>query len=187
MLARQGRGDELSRLVYQILVTEKRRPIREIATAVGMEYASFHARVIGRTHFKADEMSRLIREVPDPRLCDYLLRNTQFVAVPRPAPSTNPTLGVFQAAVQLATESLATVGHIGETLAGAEAGPVAFEHLSAHVQEAERAVSNLRASLLSLVSDSGRPADAMPKLGARAALGAKVAMGPRRVAAPCAS
>jgi hypothetical protein len=179
MHARQGRGDELSRLVYKILVTEKRRPIREIAAAIGMEYASFHARVIGRTHFKAEEMSRLIREVPDPRLCDYLLRNTQFVAVPRPAPTMNPTLGVFQAAVHLATESLATVEHVGETLAGAEAGPIAFEHLSAHVQEAERAVSNLRASLLSLMPGSSRPADPMPsKLGVKAP-------DVLRVAAPC--
>jgi len=180
MSTRQGRGDELSRLVYKILVTEKRRPIREIAAAIGMEYASFHARVIGRTHFKAEEMSRLIREVPDPRLCDYLLRNTAFVAVPRPAATLNPTLGIFQAAVHLANESLATVEHIGETLAGADLGPLAFEHLSTHVAEAERAVSNLRASLLSLVPSNGRPAEPMPSK-----LGTKAMSEMVRLAAPC--
>ena len=81
---RPARGDGFSKLVYQILVIEKRRAIRDVAAAVGMEYASFHARVIGRTHFKAEEVSRLIAEVPDPRLCDYLLRNTGFIAVPPP-------------------------------------------------------------------------------------------------------
>jgi hypothetical protein len=182
MLARQGRGDELSRLVYQILVTEKRRPIREIAAAVGMEYASFHARVIGRTHFKAEEMSRLIREVPDPRLCDYLLRNTRFVAVPRPEPSTNPTLGVFEAALQLMSESLATVGHIGETLSEGKTNPAAFEHLSAHVREAERAVSNLRASLLSLVPNREISAKKLPPEHE-----ARVTSSSRRVAATCES
>ena len=151
MQAKHVRGDEFSRLVYQILVTEKRRPVRDVAVAVEMEYASFHARVIGRTHFKAEEISRLIREVPDPRLCDYLLRNTPFVAVPRPMPSVNPNQGVFNAAVQLATESLATIAHIGERLLDGQFEMEGYDHLSNHVREAERAVSNLRASLISLV------------------------------------
>src|SRR5689334_4720262 len=132
MELRRGRGDGFSRLVYQILVIEKRRPIREVAAAVGMEYASFHARVIGRTHFKAEEVGRLIAAVPDSRLCDYLLYSTPFTAVPRPQPSADPNRGAFEAAVQLATESLATIAHIGETLRGDHLDIAAYEHLSNH-------------------------------------------------------
>ncbi|MBS0644451.1 MAG: phage regulatory CII family protein [Acetobacteraceae bacterium] len=157
MQLRPARGDEFSRLVYRILVTEKRRAIRDVAAAVGMEYASFHARVIGRTHFKAEEVSRLIAEVPDPRLCDYLLSNTAFVAVPRPMPSRTPQQSTFQAAVQLATESLATIAHIGETVLGGQLDTSGYEHLSNHVREAERAVSNLRAGLLSMMPRKSRP------------------------------
>ena len=62
----------------------------------------------------------------------------------------NPNQGAFQAAVQLASESLATIGHIGETLLNGELDAAGYEHLSNHVKEAERAVSNLRASLISL-------------------------------------
>lgn len=151
METRHTRGDEFSRLVYRILVTEKRRAIRDVAIAIGMEYASFHARVIGRTHFKAEEVSRLIAEVPDPRLCDYLLRNTAFVAVPRPMPTVSPKQSAFQAAVQLANESLATIAHIGDTLLDGQLDAAGYEHISNHVREAERSVSNLRAGLMSMM------------------------------------
>ena len=162
MEARHARGDEFSRLVYQILVIEKRRAIRDVAAAAGMEYASFHARVIGRTHFKAQEVSRLIAEVPDPRLCDYVLRNTSFVAVPRPMATATPRQSAFQAAVQLASESLATIGHIGSTLLDGQLDQEGYEHLSNHVREAERAVSNLRAGLMALLPRTSRFGEARP-------------------------
>jgi hypothetical protein len=164
MEARHTRGDEFSRLVYQILVVEKRRAIRDVAASVGMEYASFHARVIGRTHFKAEEVSRLIAEVPDPRLCDYLLRNTIFVAVPKPASTVNPKQNAFQAAVQLATEGMATLGHLGETLLNGQFDQAGYEHLSNHIREAERAVGTLRASLIALMPRNPRLSDTRPAL-----------------------
>src|SRR4051794_3710174 len=107
MTTETKQGDGFSRLVRQVLVIEKRRPMRDVAEALGMDYAIFHARVAGRTRFKPEEISRLIREIPDPRLCDFLLRDTAFMAVERHAPAI-PTKGcAFQMALRLANESIA--------------------------------------------------------------------------------
>ena len=81
-----GGGDQFSRLVRHILVKEKRDSISSLASAMGMSYANFHARVIGRVRFRPDEINQLIHVLPDPRLSEFLLRGTAFMAVARPRP-----------------------------------------------------------------------------------------------------
>jgi len=145
-------GDGFSSLVRQVLVIEKRRSLRDVAEALGMDYANFHARVIGRTRFKPEEISALIREVPDSRLCDYLLRDTPFMAVQRPAPTTpTPSSGcAFHMALRLATESLAALEQIGDSLAEGHQESGHYDELAMHIQEAERAVCDLRGRMSSL-------------------------------------
>lgn len=146
MVNQRSRGDGFSSLVRQILILEKRRPMREVADALGMDYVNFHARVIGRTRFKAEEINRLIQELPDPRLCDFLLRNTPFLAVERPA-AKHGNERAFQTALRLASESLALLEQMGEYLAAGKLDAAGYERLHRHTEEAERAVSELRAKL----------------------------------------
>jgi len=136
--------------VRQILIIEKRQPVRDVAVALGMEYANFHARVTGRTRFKASEMSALISEIPDPRLCDVLLRNTPFVAVARPTSRERLNESALHAATRLTTESVAAVEQISSAMVKGQFETCEYEQLVARVAEAERAVCALRLSLFSL-------------------------------------
>ncbi|MBS0640252.1 MAG: hypothetical protein JSS43_10290 [Proteobacteria bacterium] len=139
-------GDGLSRLVYQILVVERKCTIRDTAEAAGMEYPAFHARVIGRTHFKAEEVPALIRALPDPRLCDYLLEQTDFMAVARPPQSTKPEKNVFEAALEVSKRALDVIEAIGT--AGSDPAEAAMAaRLAGLVVEVERTVGRLRASI----------------------------------------
>jgi uncharacterized glyoxalase superfamily metalloenzyme YdcJ len=151
--------DPVSALVRQILIIEKRQPIRDVASALGMEYANFHARVTGRTRFKAAEMSSLISEIPDPRLCDVLLRNTPFVAVPRPASQERTNDSALRAATRLVSEGVAAIERIGEAMAHGTLDPPDYDRLAAHVAEAERAVCVLRQGLLALAPRTARRSD----------------------------
>lgn len=146
------RGDEFSRLVYRILVTEKRRTVRDVAQEVGQDYASFHARVIGRTHFKAEEIAPLLRAVPDPRLCDHLLQGTAFAAVPRPTGGEKSTQNAVDAAMRLAKESLAIIEHMYVPSRPNQHDAATEGELLECVREAERAISSLRASIPSLTA-----------------------------------
>ena len=140
-------GDEFATLVRQILVVEKRRPICDVAMAMGMEYANFHARVCGRVRFKAEEISQLIGQIPDLRLCDFLLRNTPFVAVERPAATKGSNEGAMRSAVRLSTACLAAIEQISLSLVKGQLDPIEYAQLLTHVTEANRAMSGLQAAL----------------------------------------
>lgn len=73
-----------ARLVYQILVRERRASTRDMAAALGLTYGAFHNRLNGRSQFTPDEISRLLRELPDIRLIECLIGQSGFIAVPLP-------------------------------------------------------------------------------------------------------
>jgi hypothetical protein len=143
----RNEGDEFATLVRQILVIEKRHSLRDVAAALGMEYANFHARVCGRVHFKAEEINRLIREVPDVRLCDFLLRHTRYLPVERPHAGEFSHEGALHAATRVAGECLAVIEQITASVVHGRLEPAAYEVLVTHVHEAERAVATLLAAL----------------------------------------
>jgi hypothetical protein len=143
----RARGDEFSRLVRQILVGEKRDRICSVASAMGMSYANFHARVIGRVHFRPDEISQLIRALPDPRLCEFLLRDTAFMAVARPGPASHATGDALHTAIYLASEALAIIDGIGDTFLHGDSDAGDAGLMRHHLHEAEIAIGSLRASL----------------------------------------
>ncbi len=149
-------GDGFSQLVRQVLVIEKHRPMRDVAVALGMDYALFHARVAGRTRFKPEEISGLVREIPNSRLCDFLLRDTAFMAVERPAPSIPAKGCAFHMALRLATESIAALEQIGKSLADGQLEPTRYDELGRHIQEAERAVCDLRATISMMAPHKGQ-------------------------------
>lgn len=163
-------GDEFAALVRQILVVEKRQSIRDVAAALGMEYANFHARVCGRVCFKAAEISQLIHAVPDLRLCDFLLRNTPYLAVQRPRQAEASNESALHAAIRLASECLATIEQITDSLMEGQLDPVGYDRLLTHVGEAERAVGNLRAALPGLAPRKFRLGKARAAVDAMAVL-----------------
>ena len=143
-------GDTFSTLVRHILMVEKKRSIRDVARGMDMEYVNLHARISGRARFKPEEIGPLIREVPDLRLCDFLLRNTGFIAVERPAGAATGKRDAFHIALRLANETLAALAEIGDAMAEGGMEASHLDLLRQHVNEAERAICGLRAHLPAL-------------------------------------
>jgi len=155
--------DPVSELVRKILIIEKRRPMRDVAAALGMEYANLHARLTGRSRFRAAEMSALICEIPDLRLCDLLLNNTPFVAVTRPEPSGDVRESALTRAAQLANESIAIIEQLSTAVVKGSLDPEEHDELVAHLSKAERAVGGLRLSFFALAPDRRTRLDCLPE------------------------
>lgn len=150
--AAAAEADGFSRLAHRILVQEKVARLHDVATALEMSYANLYARVTGRVTFKPAEISRLIRAVPDQRLCEFLLHDSDFVAVRRPAAGMVGRTDVLHAATTLAEQALAIIAQAGDALAGGTARPLAQEQIQRHVTAAENALCALRIGLPLLMS-----------------------------------
>ena len=143
-----ARPDGFSRLVHKLLVKEKVARLPEVARTLGLSYANFYARVAGRVAFKPDEINRLIQVVRDPRLCEYLLRGSEFVAVRRPAAGEVARhADVLHAATALAQEALTIIVQASDAMTGKGSPAESQEEILNHVASAERAVSALRSGL----------------------------------------
>ncbi len=84
--------DGFAALVNRLLLTDDRIRPRDLADALGLSYHTLHARLSGRSSFTAVELKRLFQYYPDPRIADYLLAGTPYIAIPRPA-LTEPVPG----------------------------------------------------------------------------------------------
>lgn len=80
---KQERGREFAQIVYTVLVIEKRWRVEDVAADMGMKYDTLYARVNGRVPFSAEEIRDLIRCAPDARLANYVLRDSDFIAIDR--------------------------------------------------------------------------------------------------------
>jgi len=142
------RTADFAALVHHLLVAEKRRPVKEVAKALGMKYATFYARMIGRVPFDPDEINALLREVPDHRLVDCLLAETQYIAVPRPPagrkPDARENTGIVVHALQSAAESFGILREMTLVLDDGGLDPEARDRITAHIHEAERGLAALR-------------------------------------------
>jgi len=141
------RTADFAALVHHLLVAEKRRPVKEVAKALGMKYATFYARMIGRVPFDPDEINGLLREVPDHRLVDCLLADTQYIAVPRPPmrkPDARGNTGIVEHALQSAAEPFGILREMILVLDDGGLGPDARERITSHIHEAERGLAALR-------------------------------------------
>ena len=77
--------DGFAVLVNRLLLTDNRIKPRELADALGLSYHALRARLSGRTSFIPVELKRLFQYYPEPRIADYLLAGTSYMAIPRPA------------------------------------------------------------------------------------------------------
>jgi len=132
--------DAFARLVRQILLVEKQRPLGDVAAEIGMDYDNLYARVIGRVTFHPEEIAALLRAVPDRRLIDWMLCCTGYIAVERP--NAEACGGdALAAALKLADHSLAAMRALCHAEAQGDAAQI--DGLRQHLFEAERAIGAL--------------------------------------------
>lgn len=132
-------------LVYTVLVAEKKWPLKEVAEAMGMRYATLHARLNQRVAFNPEEIRALMAVAPDIRFAVYFLEETPFIAIDGGAD---------------ASDSLEESVHLGATKTVLEAADVLrvvekslddhrIDHrdkarIGKEIAEAERALATLR-------------------------------------------
>lgn len=170
----RGDGGAFAAIVHRALVRERRRPMRDVAAALGLSYAAFHARVSGRVAFSPTEVSRLLHELPDMRLVDCLLRHTRFVAFERPSPARADGAGGALQAAAAAMEALAgLVAGLAGAAEGGGARTTGDEPL-ARLEEVQRAIAALAFVLPQQVDARRRAAlrDLQPGPGPSAAASA---------------
>jgi hypothetical protein len=168
-------GGGFAAIAHQILIRERRRPMRDVAAALGLSYAALHARVSGRVPFSPMDINLLLHEMPDVRLVDALLRHTRFVAFEKPHPARS---GGGATAIEAATAALRNIAALVEDLAGlAEGrrppgdGDAAPE---ARLEEAQRAIAALAFALPQVLAAQRRraaPPDADPGASSLARVG----------------
>jgi hypothetical protein len=141
-------GDAFAKMARQILVIEKQRSVRDVALALGMQYATFYARLNGRVPFRPEEITRLLREVPDPRLADCLLANTEFLAVRQlPGRGVEDARHAVAVAIRSAEETLQAVRILNEAIAHSHPDPAIRGKVEEHVVEARRGLAALQLAL----------------------------------------
>lgn len=143
-----GRGateaSAFAALVHQALVRERRRPMRDVASALGLSYAAFHARVSGRVPFSPAEVALLLHEVPDMRLVDCLLRHTRFVAFERPSPArAEGGTGALRAAASAMAELAGLVADLALAIEARQGAAGMPRDPLARLEEIQRAVATL--------------------------------------------
>lgn len=142
------RGRDFAAIVYTILVVEKKPRLEDVASSIGMTYATLHSRLINRTCFSADEIVALIRAVPDSRLVSYLLEGTAFMSADRPPPDrhlNSDAGGLQRGATRVVVEATDVLELVDAALAGGGALDHRQENLVlAEIGEAQRALASLR-------------------------------------------
>lgn len=73
-------SDPFSRMAYQLVVVEQRRPLASVAKSLELSPRELRARLIGRAPFTPREINSLLRVIPDERLVHALLSDTPFAA-----------------------------------------------------------------------------------------------------------
>ena len=144
----QQRNDGFAARAYQLLITEKLKPAKSVAAALGIKYPALHARLIGRTPFRPDEITALIAETRDVRLVDRLLDGTPFMAVNRPeAPSNGTRHHLLHDAVAAVSASVSLLRETEEAL---KSGPIDRDErarIEAQINDAARTLETLRRHL----------------------------------------
>lgn len=136
-----------SEVARTILILEKKRPLRDVAAAMGMEYATLYSRVIGRTPFRSEEINALLIAVPDIRLIDSLLQETHFIGVERiEANGWGNGVEAIGAALRSAQELLEVIADLHSTV-GKRLNSLERGHIESHTHEAERALARLRLAI----------------------------------------
>jgi hypothetical protein len=150
-------------LLQHILVHEQKRKLKDVAEAVGLNTRNFYGRVTGRIQFTPDEINRVIRVVPDPRLGDWLLANTELTCNRRIAPAPNdPRSTAVDLALHGVEEGMAALRSVLALGAAEEMSPDSLAVVEAHIVEAQRQLGALQMTLRSRARTRADGNGAMP-------------------------
>ncbi|MBB3661079.1 hypothetical protein FHX15_006354 [Rhizobium sp. BK650] len=143
------RGRAFADIVYTILIVEKACPVEVVASALNMNYAAFHSRLISRTCFSAEEIQSLLEIVPDPRLASYLLEKSIFIAAERSSATgqEQPAGSLQRGATRVVIEATDVLELVDAALAGGGMDHRKQRLVLKEIEDAERALASLRLSL----------------------------------------
>lgn len=75
--------DEFAALLYQLLIVEEVKTVKEAAAELGLKEQALYARLYGRVRLSVAEARKLLIYLCDVRIADHLLAGSGFVAVKR--------------------------------------------------------------------------------------------------------
>lgn len=157
MKALSGSRQNLADVLHRIFVIEGHASMRDVARALGLSYPAFYARVSGRVPFAPEEITKVIREVPDQRLLDALLTDTEFVAFRRPV-----LKGGGEAICDAAFRSLRAISQVLEkthsVTPASQLDRAERDKIEEQLTEAERSLGVIRFALAQLRTKSTTPA-----------------------------
>jgi hypothetical protein len=136
---------EFAMLAYQLLVVEKLVSLEDAADKLGLTYATLHGRLTGRTRFRAEEIRKLIRIIPDQRLLQFFADDSNFVLARKPDGMLDEVSSIRQAVAQSVREAIDVMQVV---VASLEAGTF-LDHrdraaILKEVREAEGAIATVR-------------------------------------------
>jgi hypothetical protein len=138
---------EFAQLTYQVLVVEKRAPVRAVAVALNISPDALYSRLRGRSRFRPGEIRALVEQIDDPRLIRFFAGDSRFVVAERP-PGQVVDKDVRVAVTKALKEAVDLMRVVAQSLEG---GPRLThrdrQSIFDEVQEAETAIANLRATL----------------------------------------
>ena len=135
-------------LLRHILVVEQNRKLKDVADEVGLSARNFYGRVTGRIQFTPEEINRVLRATPDPRLADWLLAGTELACTHRvpPAPR-DPAASAADLAALSVEECLGALRSVLKLRQQAGTGRDALTEAETHIQEAQRQLAALQMTL----------------------------------------
>lgn len=154
-MGREERGRAFAGLVHQVIIDERRHPLKRVAAALGLSEPAFYARTSNRVPFSADEIRALIAAAPDPRLVAYLLRGTPYVAAERLESDGGPVEEqIHRGATRIVIEATDVLESVETALRDGRIDHRDALVLRQEIEVAERALASLR-TLVRAVAPTG--------------------------------
>ncbi len=75
--------DEFAALLYQLLIVEEVKTVKEAAAELGLKEQALYARLYGRVRLSVEEARKLLKYLGDVRIADHLLVGSGYVATKR--------------------------------------------------------------------------------------------------------
>ena len=130
-------------LLRRILAQEQHRKLKDVAAQVGLSPRNFYGRVAGRIQFTPDEIARVLRAVPDPRLGEWLLEESTLTCTHRVPPAPlDPTASALDLAMSGAEEGMAALRSVMHLPAAPS--EAALTEAETHILEAQRQLAGLQ-------------------------------------------
>jgi len=140
---------EFAALLYQLLIVEEVKAVKEVAAELGLKEQALYARLYGRVRFSVEEARHILIYLGDVRIADHLVAGTKYVAIERKEQNDDSgSEGVRQGA----TTTLFDVTDLMREVEGALSDDGRIDHrekidIEKRLHEAERSLTALRNAL----------------------------------------